>query len=485
MKFKWDKRYLYWGITAFAVIAACTILFIVLSNYEPIVGFFTSLLGILTPVAIAFIIAYLLAPLCSFFEKSCFRKLFFKIDRGVQHHKSLKNPDYHRKNNCSKIRRLARGIAVFATLILALLICTALIWAVLPQLVVTIQTLISNLPSYIDEGNKLASSLLEDYPDIRSVVTEFINNIYTNLTDWLANSLLPQVTNIVDTVSNGVMGIVSAFLNVLIGFVISIYFLYNKELFAAQLKKILYGFFSIKSTNRFLRNVRHIHKVFGSFITGKLIDSLIIGLLFFIVLTIFNFPYALLVSIIMGICNIIPYFGPFIGAAPSTLLILLENPLYALYFIIIVVVIQQLDGNVIAPKIIGDSTGLSSFWVIFALLLGQGIFGFWGLIIGIPLFAVIYSFTKERVKKRLESRGLPTESKDYEKIGYINAETHNIISVHQMNADERRTRTEARAKEQAERKKKRRFNFSNLRKKKSVSDDVSADCDENNSDKKQ
>lgn len=455
MNFKWDKKYLHWGITAFAVIVAGTVFLVALLNYESVASAVGAVWNMLMPLVMGFVIAYVLSPIATFFEKSCFRKIAFFIDKKKKERLFKSNPAAVPEDNMLSIKKACRALSVVATMLFAVILFVGLFFAVIPQLFETVQTLINNMPNYISESNAWLTDLLEDYPDISAAVSEFFNNITTYIMDWLKTSILPQMTDIVGTLSSGIMSVISVFLNVILGFIISIYFLYHKELFAAQIKKVLYAFLKPKTTNAILRNMREINIKFGGFFTGKLIDSFIVGVLFFILMTIFNMPYAMLVSVLMGVFNIIPYFGPIIGAVPSALLILMENPLACLYFIIMVVVIQQLDGNVISPKILGDSTGLSSFWVIFAILLGQSIFGFVGLIIGIPLFAVIYSFCKAKITKRLEKKGLPSDSNVYRKVAFIDAETGEIQTMHELHEKQREEKR--RAEEEAKLKKRQRF----------------------------
>lgn len=452
MNFKWDKKYLHWGITAFAVIVAGTMFFLALSNIESISGAVGSVANMLVPLVWGFIIAYVLTPVERFFEKDCFRKIFFGIDKKKKDKLLAENPAAVFEDNTLSIKKTCRALSVVVTMLLAVIIIVGLFSAVIPQLFETIQSLINNMPSYMNEMNAWLTNMLSDYPDISATVSEFFNNITSYLLEWLKTSILPQMTDIVGSLSTGIMSVVGTFLNIILGFIISIYFLYHKELFAAQIKKSLYAFLKPKTVNIILRNMREINIKFGGFFTGKLIDSFIIGVLFFILMTIFNMPYAMLCAVLMGVFNIIPYFGPIIGAVPSALLILMEDPISCLYFVIMVIVIQQLDGNVISPKILGDSTGLSSFWVIFAILLGQSLFGFIGLIIGIPLFAVIYSFCRGKIVKRLEKKGLPSDSNVYRKVAFIDDETGEIETMHELHEKQRAEKLKA--EEEARRKKK-------------------------------
>lgn len=295
-------------------------------------------------------------------------------------------------------------MSVAITMILALLILTGIIWVLLPQLIDTITMLVNNMPTYVTQISDWVSQTLRNYPEVEAYVLQFTGGISDMLNNWLSTELLPQMNNIWNLISSNVMNIISVFMNLLLGFVIAIYFLNSKELFAAQFKKILYCLFKPKVATKIINSTREVNKSFGQFITGKILDSFIIGMVYVLLMSIFNMPYAVLCGVVMGIFCIIPYFGPFIGYIPCMLLLVLVDPIQCIYFTIMVVIIQNIDGNVLAPKIIGDSTGLSSFWVIFGMLVGQGLFGFVGLIIGIPLFAVVYSFTKTGSKTTRKER---------------------------------------------------------------------------------
>lgn len=422
MRYKWDKKYLYWGITAFAVIAACMVLYAIINNKDSVFSVLGVVMAALVPVLYGFAFAYILYPIENFFEKSVFLKTFKK--------RQIKK--YGEDCDLTLSRKTARVFAITVTLIIALLVIAGVIVIIIPQLVETVQKLINNSETYVNTIMDWANTAFAEYPDIQQEVNDVINNLNTYLMDWLKTSILPQMSDIWNTVSSGVMGFFSVLFNIFFGVFISIYFLYNKELFAAQLKKVLFSIVRPRYANAVVRNLREIHRTFGGFLSGKIIESFLIGVLFFVVLSIFNFPYAMLCSVIMGIFNIIPMFGPIIGAVPCAFLILMEDPLYCLYFIGVVILIQQLDGNVIGPKVLGESTGLSGFWVIFALLVGQAMFGFMGLIIGIPLFAVIYSIFKNRVGYALRKKGLPDDSNVYRKVAYIDEETGELISLYEV-----------------------------------------------------
>lgn len=427
MKFKWDKKYLYWGVTAFLAISASVVFFLGLSRIGEIWEVVLTLLSTLTPVLYGFIIAYVLSPVATFIEKPCLRRLFYTIQDKKRERFLKKYPDKLPPEKTFPVRKVARVASVAITMILALALITGMIWIVLPSLIETVTALVNNMPTYVTQITDWVSSLLENYPEAKEYVLQFTGGISDMINKWLSTDLLPQMNNIWNMISSNVMNIISVLMNLLLGLVIAIYFLNSKELFSAQAKKIVYCLFKTRTANKIIDATRNIHKSFGQFLTGKLIDSFIIGALYIIVMSIFNMPYALLAGVIMGITSIIPFFGPFIGAVPCILLMLLADPIQCIYFVILMIVIQQLDGNVLAPKIIGDSTGLSSFWVIFGMLVGQSLFGFAGLIIGIPLFAVVYNFIKNRVHHGLVAKKLPHDSNEYRDIHHIDDETGEAV----------------------------------------------------------
>lgn len=428
MKYKWDKKYLYWGITAFLVLVAYQIFGIIISsenlNFGEIVnGFF----GAISPLVYGFAIAYLLNPVENFFENGVFMKLSAR-------RRERNDPTHDYGNEVMiKVKKRARVFGVICAMLTLLIVVAGVIGIILPQLISTIQKLINNMQGYVDGVTGWVDEQLANYPEAREWINTALDNVSDTFTQWLSDTIMPQMSGIITSFTGGIFTVAQIVINFSIGLVISVYFLYHKELFAAQLKKALYSLTPPKYGNAIVRNLRTVHRTFGSFLSGKIIDSLIIMMLFFIILSVFNFPYAMLCSVFMGVFNIIPMFGPIIGAVPCALLILLEDPLYCLYFIVVVVIVQQLDGNVIGPKVLGESTGLSSFWIIFALLFGQYLFGFIGLIIGIPLFAVIYSIIRTRVGRKLEQKGLPSDSNVYRKVAYVDEETGELVTLYETN----------------------------------------------------
>lgn len=431
MRYKWDKKYLYWGITAFAVIVAAiffrSMFFSESKEPNVIISFFSNLIGALSPVFYGFAFAYLLNPVETFFEKKVYMRL--------AHMRLVKNDPNHEYGNEAmiKTKKNSRIFGVTCAILTMILVITGIVLIIVPQLISTIQGLVGNMQGYFNDAREWVNNQLADYPEAQKWLNNSLDNAFETIMDWLNDTIMPQMTDIIATFTDGLITVIQVFTNIFFGIVIAIYFLYSKDLFAAQLKKILYSVSTPRYGNAVVRNLREVHKTFGGFLSGKIIDSLIIMILFFIILTVFKFPYAALCSVVMGIFNIIPVFGPFIGAVPCALLVLLEDPLYFLYFVAVVVIVQQLDGNVIGPMVLGESTGLSSFWIIFALLLGQSIFGFFGLIIGIPLFAVIYAIVRARVGRKLETKGLPKDSNVYRKVAYVDEDTGELITLYEMN----------------------------------------------------
>ena len=256
--------------------------------------------------------------------------------------------------------------------------------------------------------------------------------------DWVQNTFLPRFQELLNNLSSGVFGFVSVLKNLVIGIIISVYLLYNRRLYLAQIKKFMYSLLPVKQANSLLFLLREVRDVFSGFLTGKLLDSLIIGMLCFVCMTIFRFPYPILISTIVGATNIIPYFGPFIGAIPGTILVLTVSYWQALYFVLFILILQQVDGNIIGPRILGSTTGLSSFWVLISLLLFGGLFGVPGMVIGVPVFAVLYDLVSRGVRWLLQQKNLPESSAYYEKLDHVDLQTGKMIEISEVPVETRR-----------------------------------------------
>ncbi len=432
MKFyRWNKHYLGWGITAFIVIIASILFFMMLSNLEGIGKAIGNFIGAISPILYGFVFAYLLAPVVEFFEKRVFAKAFKKSDLTYKDVVELnkKKGTHIEDENEEKFSHLKRYIknkprrivSITCTFVIFISIITGMLIAIIPQLAVTLQDLVKDIPGYITSLSDWINNSFEEYPEVRAEIIDMINEAGTALKNLLTENILPQMGDYLGFLTNGIMSVISIVMNIMFGLVVAIYCLYSKELFAAQAKKVIYTVFSVKHANKMITSVRKVHHSFGNFITGTIIDSFVVGCITFIAATIAGIPDAVLVAVIMGLTNIIPVFGPFIGIVPALLLIFLKtlNIVPCIVFTVIVIIIQNLNGNVISPKILGGSTGLTSFWVIFAILVGQGLFGFWGLIIGIPIFAVLYSALRTFLSDKLDEKGLPPGSDQYTDIDTI------------------------------------------------------------------
>lgn len=420
-RFNWDKRYLYWGVTAFCVIAAALLFYFAVGNITVFGNTISRLVSILAPFIWGLVICYLLSPLM----RSVENRLFLPLARKL-----------YRKNKKNDGRRFARVLTVVFCEIVLILVLVALVYLIIPQMLSSVQTLISNSGTYIDNLSKWADGLFENYPVLDDYLGGFLDNFNTNLGNWLETTLLPRVGSVVTSVTSGVYGVAKSIYNLIIGIIVSIYLLSDKEGFVAAVKRMMYSIFSVETADRLRSGLNFVDRTFMSFLNGKLLDSLIIGIICYIVCSILQMPYTLLVSVIVGVTNIIPFFGPLIGAVPSALIILMVNPTKCLIFVIFVIILQQIDGNIIGPRILGNSTGITGFWVMFSIILGGGLFGFWGLLLGVPVFVVIYSLVTNLIVKKLKRNDLPWELEDYKELEYIDPATLQVVKKASVRREE-------------------------------------------------
>ena len=392
-----NKKYLYLGLTIFLSLSAVILFYYILFYGESFTQVKASAINVLLPIIDGIVIAYILSPMQNWIEQKILCPLIGKIP--------------NKKNKSRKT--LTRVLATFLTILIFLVLIAVVLLLIIPQVLDSLEIIISRFPLYMDKIDSFVQQFMEEYRDMSDLLVDY----WPQIENWLQTQFLPNTTSVVSKVSSGLVGSVVSFISILfkfiIGIIISVYLLYSKEIFCAQAKKIAYAFLKEESANNLINNMRYANKIFGGFITGKLVDSLIIGVLCFIGLSILKVPYSLLISVLVGVTNVIPYFGPFLGAIPSALILLMINPMKCLVFLIFVVILQQFDGNVIGPKILGDSTGLSGFWVIFAITVFGGIFGVFGMFIGVPLFAVLYAAIKTFVANRLIKRNMPDDTKYY------------------------------------------------------------------------
>lgn len=398
MKFHLDKKYIYWGITGFLVLAAAILFYYLIFHTDKMINIVKSVSSVCAPIIYGMIMAYLLTPICSFFE----RKLLYPLYKA-----------FHLDTEKQKTRRRIRTLAILLTMFLTIYVLYILFSIVLKEVVASIQSIVLQSSIYVNNLERLLRNLLSSNKNIEEIATGLINTYSGELNDWLNNSVLPKANVIIKEVSLSVLGVAKVLWNLIIGMIISIYVLSSKETFTGQAKKIVYALFNEDSANGIVSDFRYANKTFGSYISGKIIDSIIIGLLCYVFMRIFNLPYDILVSVIVGVTNVIPFFGPFLGGIPSALLILMVDPISGLKFIVLILLLQQFDGNILGPKILGDSTGLSSFWVVFSITLFGAYFGIIGMAIGVPIFALIYAWIKRKLNSKLKKKGLATSTREY------------------------------------------------------------------------
>ena len=404
----WNIRpYLAMGLIFFIVFCCCILVVVILFRFEVIKDSVNAFIGMAQPILFGLAIGYLMNPVMMFIER-CLLKLADVCGKK-------KKPE-----------RLIRTLSSILAVLAFILVIVMLISMVMPQVMGNISYLVDTLPEQITaQVSQMGDWRIGEY-EVKVLLETYLLEITDWLEDWLRNSLLPQTKDYVASITSGVINVFVALKNILIGMVVSIYVMCEKENFEGQSKKIIFALLPSRAANEVIQLFHTSNQIFGGFIKGKLLDSLIIGILCYIVLYIIKMPYTLLVSVIVGVTNVIPFFGPFIGAIPSTFLILLVDPLYALYFVIFVIILQQIDGNIIGPKILGDSTGLSSFWVMFAILVGSGLCGVMGMLLGCPVFAIIYYIVQKTIHFFLRKKSLPTDTVLYIEATGVESKIHKL-----------------------------------------------------------
>lgn len=391
MKINWNKKYNTYAAYA-CVVGAAIIFFIFMGVYfSHVLDFIKHVIGVFAPLIFGVAIAYVLNPLCKIFEK----KVFVKI----------------------KGRKIKRAISMLLSYSIFFAAIALMVYAIVPELTRSFSDLQNNLIIYANSLQEWVDNVSVSSPQFGALIktvmdsidvdsiSESITQLFASLSNILA-ALAPIIRDFAEVLGNGVK-------NFFLGLIFSAYFLASKELVAAQVRKLGHALISDSKYEKMSYFIRFSDHTFGRYLVGTLVDSILVGIEFFIVLSIFRFPYAPLVSIVCGFTNMIPIFGPFIGAIPSFLIIFIADPIKALWFVLIVLLIQQVDGNIIAPRIIGESTGLSAIAVISAVTIMGGLFGILGMVIGVPLCAVFANLinekTDERIKAKEAARGKSSE----------------------------------------------------------------------------
>ena len=402
-----NNKYYQIGLTAFLVILACLFSGYLIFNIDKIFGVVGNIISLLVPFIIGFVFAYLLNPVVDFFKE----KVYVKF---IKNKKTISN------------------LSILTTCVIFLGLIGILFNSIIPALLSSVETLAKNIPSYVMDIKEYLIAKTDS-----SEIANMINANYTTINESInkmLSDLLPRVEDMISILSTGIFGAIKVIFDLIMGFVISIYFLSDKENFIAGIKKILFSIFSVKFVNRIMDYARHTNEIFNAFIIGKLLDALTIGFITTMFLTIAGFKeYALLIGVTVGITNMIPYFGPYIGTIPSALLILMDEvsggPKMCLIFIIFIIALQQIDSYVIEPKLCGSKTGLKSFWVLASILFFGNAFGIIGLLLGVPVFALIYGFLDNKITERLEENELPYKTEDYVNLDRINSKTKKIVKI--------------------------------------------------------
>ena len=386
MKQWWNKKYAIIAFYAFLVIAAAIVFKVLLASVPWFLFLIKKFISFIEPFIIGFVIAYLLNPSYTFFRNRVYNKLF----------------------KDSKLIKFSKALSIFTVYIIAFSLLAFLLYIVIPQFISGINSFVNNFNDYYNSFN----SLINKFADSNDTFNAIINEAAKKLMEYLKNIQLSdfaQLKNITESISSVIKSIFSFF----VGIVISVYMLYNKELFNAQIKKFGYALFSKKIMSKLQRLFGTSGVTFNQYITGVLIDALVVGCVCFLAMRIANIPYAVLIGVMVGITNMIPFFGPYIGGIPSTLLVLMVKPSSAIWCIVILVVLQFIDGNFFTPKITGQKTGLSAIWVIFAIVVGGGFFGLIGMLIAVPIFSIIYNIIKSLLNRHLEYKNLSSDTSDY------------------------------------------------------------------------
>ena len=395
------KKYFRLGLTLFLTACAILVFYDTFYKGQMLQGFLTKLSSILAPVLYGFAMAYLLAPVVNWLERV--------LTGGAK--RALKG----KKKTIPS--RWLRALSIFLTWMFALLLLYLMMAILVPQLVESINMLINNAEGYYNKIYDWVNGVLNSDSEVSSWVREMIDRYYDNALDLLEKNILPWaqslLTNLTGGIWSGILGVVMFLKNFIIGIVVSVYMLAMKERSAARCAKLIYGTFREERAQLIIRATRRTDKIFSGFVRGKLLDSLIIGIICFVVCSILKMPYTPLVSLIVGVTNVIPFFGPVIGAIPTAFLILLVSPIKCLYFIIFTIILQQLDGNIIGPRILGDSTGISSFWVVVAILVGGGFGGLPGMFLGVPICACVQALVRYVIDQRLIKQNMPLASENY------------------------------------------------------------------------
>ena len=383
------------GLMIFITFACCILFFFMLLRYQGFADGWHKIVGAAQSIIIGMVLAYLLNPIMEFLERKLYKRLKGKMKTD------------------QKAKKLSRGLGIAGAILFLLIIIILLIAAIVPSVISCIVGVIDTLPGNVQNFIKVVQSgKLGEY-EVTGTISDMLTKLVDYVENWATKTLLPEAKTYLLQITSGMINIVKAVINFIVGIIVAAYVLMIKESLIGQSKKAIYAIFKPRQGNIIIETMHKADEIFGGFIIGKVIDSAIIGVICYVGCSILHIPDAMLVAVIVGVTNIIPVFGPFIGAVPSLLLVVVQSPWHALYLLIFIIILQQVDGNIIGPKILGSSTGLSSFWVMFAILIGGGLFGFLGMLLGVPVFAMIYYIVQRLVNHSIGNRQLPIATDAY------------------------------------------------------------------------
>ena len=393
-----NNQYFHLGAMLLGVITISIALLAVVLNLEAVGRILRKVGDVFSPLVIGAVFAYLMNPLMNFLDRR------------------LKPFLIKRKMKAERAHKLSRVVSLLFALLVSAILVYEFCALLLPQLYESIRGIVDNFAAYYANAETWVMTFLEDNPTIQTYAGDLMEDLYALLTNFVTNSLLPNIETILTSLTTSIMSVVRLALDLLIGVCAAVYMLASRDLFLAQSKKLVVAMLKPATANHVLNLGRRVHQVFSGFIIGKILDSMIIGVLCYVGMLILKLPHPALVATVVGVTNVIPFFGPFIGAIPCAFLILLVNPMQAVYFGLFILALQQLDGNVIGPHILGDTVGISGFWVLVSITVAGGLFGFAGMLLGVPVFAVLYMLVSDFVSSKLKGKGRPMETGLYQTI---------------------------------------------------------------------
>ncbi len=431
MKINWNKKYTTVAVYSLIVIAAAVLFVVFVFKIDSFVEGFSWIGTVAAPIICGVVVAYIVNPLMMWIERTFFKKL--KNDPPPEKGLVMKKLESTRVGSTAVVRTLekhaastekkqrrrriaARALSVSIAYILLLAIITGIGIAVVPSVATSVVDLADKMPGYVKNLDAFLKEFFVNNPEIAGLISDSFTEIGSVL-DKISDMMEPMAGDIIGSVSNGVLkfaaGLLTGLKNVLIGLIIAIYFLFSKERLLAQCKKILFAFLKNSTCQRIFYIAGKSNAIFKNYVISNLVDALIIFAAMAIGMLVMEMPYPLLLAVVCGVTNLIPFFGPFIGAIPCGLIILLVDPVKVIWFGVFVLVLQQVDGNVIKPHLFGESMGLPAVWVLVSITIGGGLFGIPGMLLGVPVFAVLYLLFAEFVSSKLKRKNMPEDTGEY------------------------------------------------------------------------